>query len=40
MQVDATEDKKRFVQNHQAWLDEQNTRFEKTGLWCDTLPVW
>jgi PHD/YefM family antitoxin component YafN of YafNO toxin-antitoxin module len=31
---------KRFNQDHQAWLDEQNKRFEKHGLWCDDLRVW
>lgn len=23
-----------------AWLEEQTTRFEKNGLWCDDLRVW
>ena len=31
---------KRFNQEHSAWLDEQNKRFEKHGLWCDDLRVW
>lgn len=29
-----------FNQAHKAWLDEQNARFEKNGLWCDELRVW
>jgi PHD/YefM family antitoxin component YafN of YafNO toxin-antitoxin module len=29
-----------FNQAHKAWLDEQNARFEKHGLWCDELRVW
>ncbi len=32
--------KKEFNQTHKAWLEEQNTRFEKQGLWCDELRVW
>jgi hypothetical protein len=31
---------KRFNHEHAAWLDEQNKRFEKNGLWCDDLRVW
>ncbi|MDH4449544.1 MAG: prevent-host-death protein [Rhodoferax sp.] len=31
---------KAFNQAHKAWIDEQNTRFEKYGLWCDDLRVW
>ena len=29
-----------FEQNHKAWINEQNSRFEKHGLWCDELRVW
>ena len=29
-----------FEQTHKAWLDEQNARFDKHGLWCDDLRVW
>ena len=29
-----------FNQTHKAWLEEQNARFEKQGLWCDELRVW
>lgn len=29
-----------FNQTHKAWLEEQNARFEKNGLWCDDLRVW
>ena len=29
-----------FDQAHKAWIDEQNARFEKSGLWCDDLRVW
>jgi hypothetical protein len=32
--------KKVFDQTHKAWLEEQNARFEKHGLWCDDLRVW
>jgi PHD/YefM family antitoxin component YafN of YafNO toxin-antitoxin module len=32
--------KRVFEQTHKAWIDEQNTRFEKSGLWCDDLRVW
>lgn len=31
---------KAFNQTHKAWIDEQNARFEKNGLWCDDLRVW
>ena len=31
---------KAFNQTYKAWVDEQNARFEKTGLWCDELRVW
>lgn len=29
-----------FNQTHKAWLEEQNARFEKSGVWCDDLRVW
>lgn len=29
-----------FNQTHKVWLEEQNARFEKNGLWCDDLRVW
>lgn len=32
--------KRAFEQTHKAWIDEQNARFEKHGLWCDDLRVW
>ena len=32
--------RKVFNQSHKAWIEEQNTRFEKSGLWCDDLRVW
>lgn len=32
--------KRVFEQRHKAWIDEQNARFEKNGLWCDDLRVW
>ena len=32
--------KRAFVQTLKAWIDEQNARFEKHGLWCDDLRVW
>lgn len=32
--------KKAFDQTHKAWIEEQNARFEKHGLWCDDLRVW
>ena len=32
--------KRAFEQTHKAWIDEQNARFEKRGLWCDDLRVW
>ena len=35
-----TSRKKRFNQDHQAWLEVQNKRFEEHGLWCDDLRVW
>ncbi len=34
------ERQKAFNQTHKAWMDEQNARFEKNGLWCDDLRVW
>ena len=34
------ERQKAFNQTHKAWIDEQNARFEKNGLWCDDLRVW
>lgn len=32
--------KRTFDQIHKAWIDEQNARFDKHGLWCDDLRVW
>ena len=32
--------KVRFEQAHQAWIDEQNQRFESRGLWCDDMRTW
>ena len=32
--------KRQFELDHQEWLSEQKTRFEKHGLWCDDLRVW
>ena len=32
--------KKHFEQTHKVWIDEQNARFEKNGLWCDDMRVW
>ena len=32
--------KKQFNLAHKAWIEEQNTRFEKNGLWCDDVRVW
>jgi hypothetical protein len=29
-----------FGQMYRVWIEEQNTRFEKNGLWCDELQVW
>ena len=29
-----------FNTTHKAWIDEQNDRFGKGGLWCDDLRVW
>lgn len=34
------ERQKVFNQTHKAWIDEQNARFERNGLWCDDLRVW
>nr|WP_295781701.1 prevent-host-death protein [Rhodoferax sp.] len=34
------ERQKAFNQTHKVWIEEQNTRFEKHGLWCDDLRVW
>jgi PHD/YefM family antitoxin component YafN of YafNO toxin-antitoxin module len=31
---------KAFNHTHKAWIEEQNVRFEKNGLWCDDLRVW
>ncbi len=31
---------KAFNQTHKEWLEEQNARFEKNGLWNDDLRVW
>ena len=35
-----TQRKKQFEQKHKAWIEEQNTRFEQNGLWCDDMRVW
>jgi PHD/YefM family antitoxin component YafN of YafNO toxin-antitoxin module len=32
--------KAQFEQLHEAWLAEQNQRFESNGLWCDDMRVW
>lgn len=32
--------KEEFETTHKAWIDEQNSRFEAHGLWCDDLRVW
>lgn len=32
--------KKLFNQTHKAWIEEQNARFDKQGLWCDDMRVW
>jgi PHD/YefM family antitoxin component YafN of YafNO toxin-antitoxin module len=32
--------KAQFEQSYNAWLAEQNQRFETHGLWCDDLRVW
>ena len=32
--------KSSFDKTHQAWLAEQNSRFEAHGLWCDDMRVW
>lgn len=29
-----------FNQTHKAWIEEQNARFDKQGLWCDDMRVW
>lgn len=34
------ERQKAYNETHKAWIDEQNTRFEKNGMWCDDLRVW
>jgi PHD/YefM family antitoxin component YafN of YafNO toxin-antitoxin module len=34
------ERQKAFNQTHKDWIEEQNARFEKSGLWCDDLRVW
>lgn len=34
------ERQKAFNQTHKDWIEEQNARFEKNGLWCDDLRVW
>ena len=31
---------KAFDLTHKGWIEEQNARFEKNGLWCDELRVW
>jgi hypothetical protein len=38
--ISLKQQKKAFDQTHKAWIDEQNARFEKHGLWCDDLRVW
>jgi len=32
--------RKDFEQAHKVWIEAQNTRFEKDGLWCDDFRVW
>lgn len=31
---------KAFNHTHKAWIEEQNIRYEKNGLWFDELRVW
>ena len=44
MQATGTEAKNRFAmcvpKLKPIWIDEQNGRFERNGLWCDDLRVW
>lgn len=32
--------KKQFESGYKDWVDEQNTLFERQGLWCADLRVW
>ena len=32
--------KRQFDLDHKEWLNEQNARFEKHGLWCDDMRIW
>ena len=34
------ERQKAFNQTHKAWIEEQNARVEKNGLWFEDLRVW
>ena len=31
---------KAFQTKYKKWIDEQNARFEKHGLWCDDVRIW
>ena len=31
---------RQFTEQYKEWLDEQNERFDKYGLWCDELRTW
>ena len=32
--------KKQFERTYRVWIDAQNARLEKCGLWCDDMRVW
>ena len=32
--------KAEFQRKYRRWLERENSRFEKEGLWCDELRVW
>lgn len=32
--------KKQFESDYKLWINEQNTQFERHGLWCDDVRAW
>ena len=32
--------KKQFESDYKHWINEQNTQFERHGLWCDDVRTW
>ncbi|CAM3797928.1 MULTISPECIES: type II toxin-antitoxin system Phd/YefM family antitoxin [Polynucleobacter] len=38
--VNRDQKKKQFESDYKYWIDEQNARFERHGLWCDDMRTW